>query len=397
MGYCYNCNKHTPIGYICKDCGSKITLSEDTPPFEYYISMSAILLSKKMVKAIADLDNKLNNFITEDRETGSLHETIKAYCLIRCIIKQYTSYSEEVIQYCDEIICDFWGYENNLSGVELIHMYYTPYLVDFESYDKAEKIAHIYCETFQNSKQIKGPLLNFVQQQAFDFLMHYCLSHSATCKKCNLKIPNNMSVCPYCGAPLKWYSKIKYKLKSIPLFNVLFIILVALILTAVLIVASNLSGSTHSPLQYSLLDNISSSNLGSSLTDNKTIKSWQTLSEDSKSSSYQSSVWDETPEIDTVSEAMDIIEQARNRNAHNGGADKPANISIPEMTARPSDTYTPNSKLEQSNNEVYMVYITDSGSKYHRQSCQYLAHSSYCVAISYAQNNGYEPCSRCHP
>jgi len=35
-------------------------------------------------------------------------------------------------------------------------------------------------------------------------------------------------------------------------------------------------------------------------------------------------VWDETPEIDTVSEAMDIIEQARNRNAHNGGADKPA-------------------------------------------------------------------------
>lgn len=99
MGYCYNCNKHTPIGYICKDCGSKITLSEDTPPFEYYISMSAILLSKKMVKAIADLDNKLNNFITEDRKTGSLHETIKAYCLIRCIIKQYTSYSEEVIQY----------------------------------------------------------------------------------------------------------------------------------------------------------------------------------------------------------------------------------------------------------------------------------------------------------
>ena len=63
----------------------------------------------------------------------------------------------------------------------------------------------------------------------------------------------------------------------------------------------------------------------------------------------------------------------------------------------PSDTYTPNSKLEQSNNEVYMVYITDSGTKYHRQSCQYLAHSAYCVAISYAQDHGYEPCSRCNP
>lgn len=132
-------------------------------------------------------------------------------------------------------------------------------------------------------------------------------------------------------------------------------------------------------------------------TDAEAIKSWRSPSRDSNSSSYQSSVWDETPEIDTVSEAMDIIEQARNRNAHNGGADKPANISIPEMTATPSDTYTPNSKLEQSNNEVYMVYITDSGTKYHRQSCQYLAHSAYCVAISYAQDHGYEPCSRCNP
>ena len=72
-------------------------------------------------------------------------------------------------------------------------------------------------------------------------------------------------------------------------------------------------------------------------------------------------------EIDTVSEAMEILKEREKVNS----------IALSE--------------------EVYMVYITDSGSKYHRQSCQYLAHSSYCVAISYAQNNGYEPCSRCHP
>lgn len=102
-------------------------------------------------------------------------------------------------------------------------------------------------------------------------------------------------------------------------------------------------------------------------TDAEAIKSWRPPSRDSNSSSYQSSARDETPEIDTVSEAMEILKEREKVNS----------IALSE--------------------EVYMVYITDSGSKYHRQSCQYLAHSSYCVAISYAQNNGYEPCARCHP
>jgi len=43
------------------------------------------------------------------------------------------------------------------------------------------------------------------------------------------------------------------------------------------------------------------------------------------------------------------------------------------------------------------VYITESGSKYHQASCQYLWHSCIKVDLSWAKSNGYTPCSKCHP
>lgn len=42
------------------------------------------------------------------------------------------------------------------------------------------------------------------------------------------------------------------------------------------------------------------------------------------------------------------------------------------------------------------VYITDSGTKYHREGCTYLK-SSTAVSLRTAINRGYEPCSRCRP
>lgn len=43
-----------------------------------------------------------------------------------------------------------------------------------------------------------------------------------------------------------------------------------------------------------------------------------------------------------------------------------------------------------------VVYVTDTGSKYHRAGCSYLT-SSHSMTISQAESRGYEPCSRCDP
>ena len=43
------------------------------------------------------------------------------------------------------------------------------------------------------------------------------------------------------------------------------------------------------------------------------------------------------------------------------------------------------------------VYITKTGSKYHRSGCRYLSRSCYPISLSSAKNQGYSPCSRCTP
>ena len=43
-----------------------------------------------------------------------------------------------------------------------------------------------------------------------------------------------------------------------------------------------------------------------------------------------------------------------------------------------------------------MVYITDTGIKYHKYGCRYLSESGYAVTLDYAVRCGYKPCSICH-
>jgi hypothetical protein len=42
------------------------------------------------------------------------------------------------------------------------------------------------------------------------------------------------------------------------------------------------------------------------------------------------------------------------------------------------------------------VYITRTGNKYHKSTCQYLKHSRIGVRLSIAKEQGYTPCSACH-
>ena len=44
-----------------------------------------------------------------------------------------------------------------------------------------------------------------------------------------------------------------------------------------------------------------------------------------------------------------------------------------------------------------VVYVTNSGSKYHRASCAHLSKSKIEKALSEAKAAGYEPCKTCKP
>jgi endonuclease G len=44
-----------------------------------------------------------------------------------------------------------------------------------------------------------------------------------------------------------------------------------------------------------------------------------------------------------------------------------------------------------------VVYITKTGEKYHRDSCQYLRRSKIETTLGAAVSLGYDPCSRCKP
>ena len=65
------------------------------------------------------------------------------------------------------------------------------------------------------------------------------------------------------------------------------------------------------------------------------------------------------------------------------GCSQPATIIAPQQNNPPISTST--------------VYITDSGTKYHRIGCRYLSKSSIPIDRATAINEAYTPCKVCSP
>jgi hypothetical protein len=53
-------------------------------------------------------------------------------------------------------------------------------------------------------------------------------------------------------------------------------------------------------------------------------------------------------------------------------------------------------QVEQDAKEV-TVYVTDTGKRYHRDGCRYLAYSKHAIALKDAVARGYTPCHVCKP
>lgn len=73
-----------------------------------------------------------------------------------------------------------------------------------------------------------------------------------------------------------------------------------------------------------------------------------------------------------------------------------ANLAKP-TTAKPTSTPAPQKQsTSTSSDAATTVYITESGSKYHKANCQYLSKSKKSIDLSKAKAQGYEPCSKCY-
>lgn len=68
-------------------------------------------------------------------------------------------------------------------------------------------------------------------------------------------------------------------------------------------------------------------------------------------------------------------------------------VSVPS----PSDFDTGASASAPDSPPDVTVYLTRTGSKYHRAGCQHLAKSAIPIGLSEAKAEGYSPCSVCNP
>lgn len=73
--------------------------------------------------------------------------------------------------------------------------------------------------------------------------------------------------------------------------------------------------------------------------------------------------------------------------------EKPTEKPTPRPTAKPTPRPTPKPTPTQKIETI--VYITKTGSKYHRDGCQYLHSSKIAIELSKAQSRGYTACSKC--
>ncbi|MFH1748129.1 MAG: hypothetical protein ABIG44_13920, partial [Planctomycetota bacterium] len=73
--------------------------------------------------------------------------------------------------------------------------------------------------------------------------------------------------------------------------------------------------------------------------------------------------------------------------------DKPR---LSEKTSKPGSEKNQPEPAENAGDDI-IVYVTDSGTKYHRADCYHLRKSKRAMKLSEAKARGYEPCSHCQP
>ena len=102
-------------------------------------------------------------------------------------------------------------------------------------------------------------------------------------------------------------------------------------------------------------------------------------------------------EIDNLNnEKTDLEEKNEELEAENGKLKTSASKSSSTKTTSTTSTATIKAATPTQSSNSYTVYITKTGSKYHRDGCSYLK-SKITIDKNSAISSGYGACSRCNP
>lgn len=111
---------------------------------------------------------------------------------------------------------------------------------------------------------------------------------------------------------------------------------------------------------------------------------------------YPDTVYDKQAE-QIVEKATRLIEQKNKIVTKNQSASTNTSILSSNLKQDALQSVKVNSTTNNSQQNEKAVYITNTGSKYHRSSCPYLRQSKIAIDKTKAIKQGYTPCSRCNP
>lgn len=77
--------------------------------------------------------------------------------------------------------------------------------------------------------------------------------------------------------------------------------------------------------------------------------------------------------------------------------DKANNVYAEYLKKTSTQPTTTSISSNSNSKKEKIVYITNTGTKYHKSSCSYLKQSKISISLSKAIKRGYTPCSRCNP
>ncbi len=91
------------------------------------------------------------------------------------------------------------------------------------------------------------------------------------------------------------------------------------------------------------------------------------------------------------------VEKKDNKEKQNASPKQENNLDTLNKNTKPQTIAKPKPNTTTSNKKEITVYVTNTGSKYHRSGCRYLKKSKISINLSEAKNQGYGPCKVCRP
>ncbi|MDY4429678.1 hypothetical protein [Evtepia sp.] len=100
-------------------------------------------------------------------------------------------------------------------------------------------------------------------------------------------------------------------------------------------------------------------------------------------------------EVETLEEQVETLEAQLAEKSSSSASQSTGSSSGQTVSQSSGSASSSGSSSSSSETQSQTVYITRTGSKYHRNGCQYLRQSQIAISLSDAKARGYTACSRC--